>query len=134
MPGRCFGDFFKFGEESRSETIVKAERSISRHARGILHSALAKEFAFPLLGEIACVSAGFAAFGEWVDSTGYGAPQDDLLIFRWSGGSVVEFLLVDSVPDLLVSLIRFLGDLGVDAVTAAAVENEVVRTNTLALY
>ena len=41
---------------------------------------------------------------------------------------------MDSVPDLLVSLIRFLGDLGVDAVTAAAVENEVVRTNTLALY
>ena len=134
MPGRCFGDFFKFGEESRSETIVKAERSISRHARGIMHSALAKEFALPLLGEIACVLAGFAAFGEWLDSTGYEASQDDLLIFRWSGGSVGEILLVSSEPDLLGSLIRFLGGLGVDAVTAEAFENEAVRTNTLALY
>jgi hypothetical protein len=78
----CSGDFFKFGEKSRSETIVKAERSISRNARGIMHSALANEFAFPLLGEIACVLAGFTAFGELVDSTGYGAPQEDLLIFR----------------------------------------------------
>ena len=68
------------------------------------------------------------------DSTGYGAPQEDLLIFRWSGGSVVEILLVDSLPDLLVSLIRFLGGLGVDAVSAAAFQNEGVRTNTLALY
>lgn len=47
-----------------------------------MHSALAKEFALPLLDEIACVLAGFAAFGEWLDSTGYGAPQEDLLIFR----------------------------------------------------
>ncbi len=47
-----------------------------------MHSALANEFAFPLLGEIACVLAGFTAFGELVDSTGYGAPQEDLLIFR----------------------------------------------------
>ena len=63
MPGRCFGDFLKFGEESRSETIVKVDRSISRHARGILYSALAKKFGLPLLGEIAWVPAGFAAFG-----------------------------------------------------------------------
>ena len=47
---------------------------------------------------------------------------------------MVEILLVSSEQDLLGSLIRFLGGLGVDAVTAAAFENEGVRTITLALY
>ena len=41
---------------------------------------------------------------------------------------------MSSEQDLLISLIHFLGELGVDAVTAAAVEPEIVRTNTLALY
>ena len=96
MPGKCFGDFFKFGEESRSEKIVKAERSISRHARRILHSALAKDFAFPLLGEIACVPAGFAAFVALLDSTGYEVSQDDLLIFRWNGGLGVDVVTTEA--------------------------------------
>ncbi len=61
-------------------------------------------------------------------------PWASFVIFRWSGGSVVEFLLVGSVLDLLASLIHFLGDLGVGAVTTAAVDTGAIRTNTLALY
>ena len=97
---------------------------------GVGHHAFAHELALALIGEIALGLAGSAAFGELIDEAGHEAAQQGFVVFSWAGGcgiTVVEALLVGGLQDLLAGLLYLAGDLGVDAVAAAALKAEAVR-------
>lgn len=78
-----------------------------------------------MIGEIALGFAGDAAFGELIDETGHEAAQEGVA-GSWRGRRI-ETLLLRGVHDLLEGLLHLAGDLGIDAVAAAAVEAEGVR-------
>lgn len=92
--------------------------------RRVLHDGFAHELTPAMFGEIAFGFSGFTTFGKLVDEAGHEAAAEGFFVFGGRSFLVVEVLVAGSLKDLLVSLVDLTGDVGIDAVAAAAANVE----------